>query len=64
MPSSVIRFYRYDADTQELLVGFQSGTKYVYSGVPADIFAALNAAFSKGEFFNSHIRDKYPFRRQ
>ena len=64
MPSTVIRFYRYDAETHDLLVGFKSGAKYVYSGVPAEVFAALNAAFSKGEFFNSHIRDKYPFRRQ
>ena len=64
MPSSVIRFYRYDSDKHELLVGFQAGTTYVYSGVPAGVVAALDAAFSKGEFFNSHIRDKYPFRRQ
>ena len=25
MPSTVIRFYRYDAETHDLLVGFQSG---------------------------------------
>jgi lysyl-tRNA synthetase class 2 len=63
MPSSVIRFYRYDPARQELLVVFQSGLKYSYSDVPAEIHDGLNAAFSKGEFFNQHIRDRYAFRR-
>lgn len=63
MPSKVIRFTRYDAARQELLVGFQSGLKYVYSDVPAEIYEGLTAAPSKGEFFNLHIRDRYAFRR-
>jgi KTSC domain len=64
MPSSVIHFYRYDPGTRELLVVFRSGWKYVYGNVPSDVFAEMNAAFSKGEFFNRHIRDKYPFTRR
>jgi hypothetical protein len=31
--------------------------------VPADLFEAMKAAFSKGEFFNARIRDRFPFRR-
>jgi hypothetical protein len=62
MPSTVIRCFEYDASTQQLLVEFRSGRRYVYEQVPADIHTRLRGAFSKGEFFNRHIRDKYPFR--
>ena len=61
MPSTVIRFFRYDAERRELLVGFQSGRRYTYQDVPEEIFLGMKAAFSKGEFFNAHIRNKYPF---
>jgi hypothetical protein len=63
MPSSVIQFFHYSAETRELLIGFQSGRRYVYEHVPPDIAAGLKAAPSKGEYFNEHIRDHYPFRR-
>ncbi|HEX9329508.1 MAG TPA: KTSC domain-containing protein [Reyranella sp.] len=63
MPSSVIRSYRYDPGRRELDVVFQSRRRYTYSDVPAEIYAAMKAAFSKGEFFNRHIRDRFTFRR-
>ena len=63
MPSSVIRYFRYDASTSRLLVVFQSGRKYVYSPVPPSTVAAMQRAFSKGEFFNKHIRDRFSFER-
>ncbi len=64
MPSSVIRFFHYDADLCELLIGFQSGKRYVYENVPPDIAAALKASRSRGEYFNEHIRARYTFRRR
>ncbi|RYZ66691.1 MAG: KTSC domain-containing protein [Proteobacteria bacterium] len=63
MPSTVIRFFRHDPETRELLVVFQTGRRYVYRGVPESEALAMRAAFSKGEYFNSHIRDRYPFER-
>jgi lysyl-tRNA synthetase class 2 len=63
MPSSVIRSYSYDADRQELLVVFRSRRRYRYEQVPAETFTAMKAAFSKGTFFNRHIRDCFAFRR-
>jgi hypothetical protein len=63
MPSSVIRSLRYDAIRHELLVVFQSGRRYVYENVPEDTFTAMRQAFSKGEFFNDHVREHFPFRR-
>ena len=63
MPSSVIQFFHYDADARELLIGFQSGKRYVYEDVPPDVAAAMKDASSRGEYFNQHIRDRYTFRR-
>ena len=63
MPSSVIRSYHYDPARRELSVVFQSRRRYTYIDVPAETYAAMKAAFSKGEFFNRHIRDKFTFRR-
>jgi KTSC domain len=64
MPSTVIRSFRYDALTRDLFILFQSGRAYVYKDVPAEIFAAMKASFSKGEFFNAHIRDRFRFTRE
>jgi hypothetical protein len=64
MPSSVIRTYEYFASRQELRVTFQSGRRYRYQHVPAETYAAMKSAFSKGEFFNSEIRDRFPFVRE
>lgn len=63
MPSTVIRWFRHDPDTRDLLVVFQTGRRYVYRGVPESVATAMRQAFSKGEFFNAHIRDHYAFER-
>jgi hypothetical protein len=56
MPSTVIRSFEYDAALFELHIIFQSGRHYVYKGVPAEIVDAMKRSFSKGEFFNEHVR--------
>jgi hypothetical protein len=63
MPSTVIRSFTYDPQKAELFVTFQSGRRYAYVGVSEETFGAMKRAFSKGEFFNSHIRAHFPFRR-
>jgi lysyl-tRNA synthetase class 2 len=63
MPSSVIRSYRYDWRRRALNIVFQSKRSYTYWDVPIEIQVGLEAAPSKGEFFNRHIRDKYRFTR-
>ena len=64
MPSTVIRSYRYDPQRRELAIVFQTRRAYTYSEVPHETYAALKAAFSKGEFFNRHIRGKFVFTRE
>ncbi len=61
MPSTVIRTFLYDAETRRLTVRFVSGRAYVYREVPPEIVTAFRAAFSKGVFFNAHIRDRYAY---
>ena len=62
MPSTVIRYFRYDPAKRELDVTFVTRRRYIYENVPPDVFDAFKAAFSKGTFFNHEIRDRYAFR--
>lgn len=61
MPSAVIRSFDYDDARRELRIRFQSGKSYIYRDVPRETFVAMKRSFSKGEFFNEHIRDRFPF---
>ena len=61
MPSTVIRNYSYDPETRELKITFVTGRRYVYDDVPQDVVDAFKAAFSRGTFFNQHIRDHYGY---
>jgi lysyl-tRNA synthetase class 2 len=64
MPSTVIQSFDYDASKRELRVLFRSGRCYVYQDVPDEEYAGMRRSFSKGEYFNEHIRDRYAFRRE
>lgn len=63
MPSTVIQSFDYDANKRELRVLFRSGRRYVYEAVPEETYLAMRKSFSKGEFFNAHIRECFAFRR-
>jgi hypothetical protein len=64
MPSSVIRSYRYDPQQRRLELIFVSGRRYRYHDVPEETYSAMRRAFSKGEYFNAHIRDQYRHTRE
>ena len=61
MPSAVILSFRYLAPARELEIEFTSGRRYRYLDVPPEIAAAMREAFSKGQYFNRHIRDHFAF---
>jgi hypothetical protein len=63
MPSAVIQSYEYDAAQRELLVVFRSGRRYVYEDVSLESYEAMRRSFSKGDYFNAHIRGRHSFRR-
>ncbi len=62
MPSTVIRRFVYDQSEHELWVEFTTGRKYVYSNIPEEVASAFRAAFAKGVYFNTRIRDRFPQR--
>lgn len=62
MPSTVIRHFHYRPGCQELEVTFVTGRRYVYLDVPTHVAADFRAAFSKGVFFNRHVRDCFTCR--
>jgi hypothetical protein len=62
MPSTVIRRFHYRPEERELEVLFTTGRRYVYYDVPPEEADAFRAAFSKGRYFNTRIRDGYEYR--
>lgn len=62
MPSTVIRHFNYDPQTHVLKVTFVTGKVYEYLSVPHELYYKWKEAFSKGQFFNEYIRDKFTFR--
>ena len=64
MPSSVIDFIAFEESRSELTVTFTTGKTYVYGLVPKRIYGDFRSARSKGNFFNTRIRDRYPTRRR
>ena len=62
MPSSVIRRFVYDETKCNLWVEFTTGRRYVYLGVPKEVADTFRGAFSKGAYFNTRIRDHFPYR--
>lgn len=63
MPSTVIRNYRYDMARGRLDIEFVSGEAYSYFDVPEAVATGLKDAFSKGRYFQRHIRDRFAYRR-
>ena len=61
MPSTVISRFTYQPARRALDIEFVSGRRYRYFGVGEDVAERFRAAFSKGRFFNTHIRDDYTF---
>jgi hypothetical protein len=61
--STAISQIDYDPERAKLFVRFMSGERYVYVGVPGDVHRSFVEADSKGRFFQSQIRDRYPFNR-
>lgn len=61
--SSSIAAIGWDRKSSTLYVNFRTKRKYAYDSVSEETFESFLAAESKGLFFNTEIRDKYPMRR-
>jgi lysyl-tRNA synthetase class 2 len=59
--SEAINDIDYDAERAKLFVRFRDGDRYVYVGVPGEVHRSFVTAESKGAYFASEIRDRYPY---
>lgn len=57
--SSAIRAVGYDPVSGKLRITFEQGDTYDFCGVPQHIHDGLMNAYSKGSFYNDHIRDRF-----
>lgn len=57
--SSAIQSIGYDHATRRMKIRFHQGHAYDFSQVPEYVFLAFLAAPSKGDYYNTHIRDRY-----
>ena len=61
--SSALSACAYDPQRQFLWIHFRTGERYVYQTIPAAVVQALLQAPSQGQYYNSTIRNKFPFER-
>jgi hypothetical protein len=61
--SSNIVSVGYESSSQTLEVEFASGGVYQYYNVPQPTYEEFLAAASKGRFFASQIKDRFPYAR-
>jgi hypothetical protein len=60
--SSAIERVGYNPSTRELSIWFEGRRRYIYSGVPADVYHALCDAESAGRFINGSVKGRYECR--
>jgi hypothetical protein len=62
--SSLLASVNYQPEKSVLDLEFrESGITYRFFHVPREIYTSLLTAESKGSWFNSHIRNRFPYRR-
>ena len=61
--SSMTSSISYDADSQTMIITYNSGKSYAYAGVPEDVARDAANAASVGEYINENIKGRYSFRR-
>jgi lysyl-tRNA synthetase, class II len=59
--SVAIKSFDYDAAKKVLQIEFDDGNTYQYQDVEKNVYEDLKTAPSAGQFFNTHIKDKYGF---
>ena len=52
----------YDEGSRRLVITFRSGSVYEYTDVPRDVYLGITAAPSRGVYFSTYVKDRYPFR--
>lgn len=61
--SSEIEWVGYEQKRNMLQVEFIAGSVYQYERVPENVFHDFLQAPSHGRFFETEVKDKYPYRK-
>lgn len=61
--SKTIAMFAYDLEAKALVIHFKTGGVYAYQDVPRRVFDGLREAHSKGQYFQSEIRERFAGRR-
>jgi hypothetical protein len=61
--SSNIRRTEFDTESKELVVEFNNGHRYLYEGVPHQVYTQFRMAESQGKYFNTKISKVYKYRK-
>lgn len=62
--SSHIGQVEFDDQTDTLTIGFTDGRTYDYMNVPASVARSFQASGSAGQFFERHVKNRYPYQEQ
>jgi hypothetical protein len=61
--SSNIRRTEFDTDSKELVVEFNNGLRYLYEGVPHQLYTQFRMSESQGKFFSLKIAKNYKYKK-
>jgi len=61
--SSNIAQAGHDPEANRLIVRFKSGAYYQYDNVPEQVFKNFITAQSAGKYFQSYIKNTYPYKK-
>jgi hypothetical protein len=57
--SSAMSAVGYDPNTRRMKITFAQGHTYDFCGVPQHVYDGLMRSYSKGTYYNDHIKDRY-----
>jgi hypothetical protein len=63
MPSTVVKYFNYDADSHTLRIQYVSGMVYEYLEVPENVYNQLKESRSKGIYLNKFIKGRFEYRK-
>jgi hypothetical protein len=61
--SSNIKHTEYDTETKLLEVTFNNNLKYLYEGIPHQLYTQFRMSESQGKFFSTKISKVYPYKK-
>ena len=63
MPSTVVKYFKYNEESHTLTIHYVSGMVYEYLEVPEEVVNELKQSRSKGTYLNKFIKGKFEYRK-